>query len=109
MVSDVYGRRMSSVRSRSSFLGWYVNLEAPIRRNTIGIDTTDHALDLEIDPQRQVSRKRSGNRAQSCKETTISKGLDMVWVSDHPTLVPEEVGVPGARHGTLSSGDGLTG
>ena len=40
-----------------SFAGWYVNLEAPFQRHSIGIDTTDHALDLEIDPQRVVSWK----------------------------------------------------
>lgn len=39
------------------FAGWYVNLEAPFERHSIGIDTTDHALDLEIDPQRRVSWK----------------------------------------------------
>ncbi|TYB39972.1 DUF402 domain-containing protein [Micromonospora sp. AP08] len=39
------------------FAGWYVNLEAPFERHAIGIDTTDHALDLEIDPQRHVSWK----------------------------------------------------
>lgn len=39
------------------FAGWYVNLEAPFQRHATGIDTTDHALDLEIDPQRQVSWK----------------------------------------------------
>jgi hypothetical protein len=41
----------------NGFAGWYVNLEAPYRRHDIGIDTTDHALDLEIDPDRRVSWK----------------------------------------------------
>ncbi len=36
---------------------WYVNLEAPYQRRPTGIDTTDHALDLVIDPQRTVSWK----------------------------------------------------
>lgn len=39
------------------FASWYVNLEAPVERHSMGIDTTDHALDLEIDPQRRVSWK----------------------------------------------------
>jgi hypothetical protein len=39
------------------FAGWYVNLEAPFQRHAIGIDTTDHALDLQVDPERQVSWK----------------------------------------------------
>jgi hypothetical protein len=41
----------------AGFAGWYVNLEAPFERHSIGIDTTDHALDLEIEPDRQVSWK----------------------------------------------------
>ena len=32
------------------FLGWYVNLEEPWRRSAIGFDTTDHLLDLVVDP-----------------------------------------------------------
>jgi protein associated with RNAse G/E len=39
------------------FAGWYVNLEAPFERHAAGIDTTDHALDLEVDPDRGVSWK----------------------------------------------------
>jgi hypothetical protein len=33
-----------------SFLGWYVNLQAPLRRTALGYDTTDWALDLVIAP-----------------------------------------------------------
>jgi uncharacterized protein len=32
------------------FLGWKINLEAPKRRTSIGFDTTDHYLDVRIDP-----------------------------------------------------------
>lgn len=39
------------------FDGWYVNLEAPYERHALGIDTTDHALDLQIDAERRVSWK----------------------------------------------------
>lgn len=39
------------------FAHWYVNLEAPFERHEIGIDTTDHALDLVVDPVRGVSWK----------------------------------------------------
>jgi hypothetical protein len=39
------------------FDGWYVNLEAPYRRRDVGIDTMDHALDLEVDPGLRVSWK----------------------------------------------------
>jgi hypothetical protein len=40
-----------------SFAGWYVNLEAPLRRHAGGIDTTDHALDLVVAPDRTVQWK----------------------------------------------------
>lgn len=34
-----------------SFRGWYVNLQAPIQRTTIGFDTADYLLDLEVSPK----------------------------------------------------------
>jgi hypothetical protein len=33
-----------------TFLGWYVNLEAPFVRTPIGVDTTDNSLDLVVMP-----------------------------------------------------------
>ena len=33
-----------------SFLGWYVNLQAPLRRTRLGYDTTDWALDVWVEP-----------------------------------------------------------
>ena len=33
-----------------SFLGWYVNLQAPLRSSPLGYDTTDWALDLVVEP-----------------------------------------------------------
>lgn len=33
-----------------SFTGWYVNLEEPWRRTSVGFDTRDHILDLAIEP-----------------------------------------------------------
>ncbi|MBB4691115.1 DUF402 domain-containing protein [Paractinoplanes abujensis] len=35
-----------------TFHGWYVNLESPITRRADGVDTTDHVLDVVIDPDR---------------------------------------------------------
>src|SRR5688500_6026018 len=35
-----------------TFRGWYVNLEAPLRRVETGFQTTDHALDIVIAPDR---------------------------------------------------------
>jgi GNAT superfamily N-acetyltransferase len=33
-----------------SLLGWYVNLQAPLRRTALGFDTTDWALDIWVEP-----------------------------------------------------------
>ena len=35
-----------------AFLGWYVNLETPGRRWPGGLDITDHALDIWVEPDR---------------------------------------------------------
>lgn len=32
------------------FLGWYVNLQTPLRRTAVGFDTADHVLDLQVSP-----------------------------------------------------------
>lgn len=37
-------------------LRWYVNLQNPIRRNPLGIDTWDNMLDIEITPDRKSWR-----------------------------------------------------
>lgn len=39
------------------FAGWYVNLEAPHVRDQDTVFTSDHVLDLVIDPDRTVVRK----------------------------------------------------
>jgi Protein of unknown function (DUF402) len=37
---------------QGAFLGWYVNLEAPATKWFGGLDTTDHALDIWVEPDR---------------------------------------------------------
>lgn len=32
------------------FLGWYVNLQAPLKRTELGFDTEDHVLDIWLEP-----------------------------------------------------------
>jgi hypothetical protein len=32
------------------FCGWYVNLQEPVRRTSVGFDTADHVLDIEVRP-----------------------------------------------------------
>jgi uncharacterized protein len=34
------------------FSGWYVNLEDPWRRSSVGFDTRDHTLDIWVEPDR---------------------------------------------------------
>jgi hypothetical protein len=59
--SDTYSgeQRYQTQRSRPwagvpehTFRGWYVNLEAPFVRNSVGVDTTDNSLDVVIDADR---------------------------------------------------------
>jgi predicted RNA-binding protein associated with RNAse of E/G family len=37
-------------------VGWYVNVEAPLRRTAKGLDTFDHDLDVLIEPDRSAWR-----------------------------------------------------
>jgi hypothetical protein len=46
------------------FHGWYVNLEAPAVRWPGGVDTTDHALDLWVEPDRTWTWKDEGEFAE---------------------------------------------
>jgi uncharacterized protein len=45
--------------------GWYVNLEAPHRRWSRGVDTTDHVLDLWVTPDRRWSWKDEDEFAEA--------------------------------------------
>jgi hypothetical protein len=38
-------------RPPGTFLGWYVNLEAPFVRTAIGVDTSDNSLDVVVAPE----------------------------------------------------------
>lgn len=40
-----------------AFRGWYVNLQAPVKRVPAGFDTADHILDIDVSPNRQWSWK----------------------------------------------------
>jgi predicted RNA-binding protein associated with RNAse of E/G family len=37
---------------KEELVGWYVNLEEPWRESSFGFDTTDHLLDIWVDPGR---------------------------------------------------------
>ncbi len=43
--------------SERRFRAWYVNMEEPFRRTSIGFDTNDHALDIVVTPELEWSWK----------------------------------------------------
>jgi hypothetical protein len=47
------------------FAGWYVNLEQPWRETSLGFDTTDHLLDIWIDPDRSWRWKDEDHLAEA--------------------------------------------
>jgi Protein of unknown function (DUF402) len=47
------------------FRGWYVNLEAPHRRWSAGVDTTDHVLDIWVTPDRRWEWKDEDEFAEA--------------------------------------------
>jgi Protein of unknown function (DUF402) len=50
---------------KGEFLGWYVNLEDPWRETTLGFDSTDHLLDIVIDPDRSWRWKDEDHLAEA--------------------------------------------
>ncbi len=44
-------------RPERRFLGWYVNIQVPFRRTSIGIDSLDLELDLLVSPELRVTVK----------------------------------------------------
>jgi hypothetical protein len=47
------------------FGGWYVNLEEPRTRTSLGFDTTDHALDIVVRPDRSWQWKDEDELAEA--------------------------------------------
>jgi uncharacterized protein DUF402 len=45
--------------------GWYVNLEQPWRETSLGFDTTDHLLDVSVDPDRRWRWKDEDHLAEA--------------------------------------------
>jgi hypothetical protein len=56
------------------FLGWYVNLQAPLRRSPLGFDTLDHALDVWIEPDGTWSWKDEADLALCVELGLFSPG-----------------------------------
>ncbi|HEX9351927.1 MAG TPA: DUF402 domain-containing protein [Gaiellaceae bacterium] len=47
------------------FVGWYVNLEDPWRESPYGFDTTDHLLDIRVEPDRTWHWKDDDHLAEA--------------------------------------------
>jgi uncharacterized protein len=50
---------------KGEFLGWYVNLEDPWREAPLGFDSTDHLLDIWVDPDRSWRWKDEDHLAEA--------------------------------------------
>jgi len=61
------------VERRGRFLGWYVNLETPWRRTALGYDSTDHLLDIWVDPDRRWRWKDENHLAEAVEIELFSQ------------------------------------
>ena len=59
--------------STYEFLGWYVNLEEPWRETPLGFDSTDHLLDVVVDPDRSWRWKDEDHLAQAVEVGLFSQ------------------------------------
>jgi Protein of unknown function (DUF402) len=57
-----------------SFLGWYVNLQAPLAESAFGFDTTDWQLDLWIEPDGDVHWKDEDDLEQAVDLRIMTAG-----------------------------------
>jgi len=55
-----------------AFLGWYVNLQAPLVRSALGYDTMDWQLDLWIEPDGTVHWKDEDHLAQAVEHELLT-------------------------------------
>jgi hypothetical protein len=56
-------------------VGWYVNLQAPLRRTPLGYDTTDWALDVVVDPDGAWRWKDEDDLAEAVERAIFSPEL----------------------------------
>jgi uncharacterized protein len=57
----------ASWSDEGEFLGWYVNLEEPWRETPLGFDSTDHLLDIVVDPDRSWRWKDEDHLVEAVK------------------------------------------
>ena len=63
------------------FLGWYGNLQEPLRRTRIGFDSADQALDVQIAPDR-TWRWKDEDEFASVQERGVISARDAVAIRD---------------------------
>ncbi len=56
------------------FLGWYVNLQAPLERTSLGFDSEDHILDITVAPDGSWAWKDEGEFEEARKVGRFTKG-----------------------------------
>ena len=61
-------------REDGSFRGWYVNLQAPLRPALLGFDSTDHQLDLWVEPDGAVTWKDEDHLEQAVELSLFTAG-----------------------------------
>lgn len=57
-----------------SFLGWYVQLQEPLRRSRLGFDTRDHLLDITVEPGGSWAWKDEEELARAVELGAFSPG-----------------------------------
>ncbi len=55
------------------FLGWYVNLQAPLERAPLGFDSSDHILDIVVEPDGSWAWKDLGEFEDAKKAGRFTK------------------------------------
>lgn len=68
------------------FAGWYVNLEAPHVRDDRAIYTSDHVLDLVLDPDRTLARKDQDELALAVAQGVFDPS-EAAAIEKHATAV----------------------
>jgi Protein of unknown function (DUF402) len=56
------------------FMGWYVNLQAPLRPTPLGWDTRDHALDIVVEPDETWSLEGRGPLGGGGRAPALQRG-----------------------------------
>ena len=61
------------------FLRWYINLQEPLRRTSIGFDTVDHALDVLIEPDRSSWSWKDEEELGEAVESGLFSPAEALW------------------------------